>query len=667
MPPSLLNEGDLLNDRYRIIRQIGRGGMGAVYEALDTRLGNSVALKQTMVSGDELDRAFAREARLLSALRHSALVVVSDYFVDGEGQFLVMQYIPGEDLATLMARRTEPFPVEQVLDWADQLCDALDYLHTQHPPVIHRDIKPQNLKLTARGEIVLLDFGLAKSITPDGATTGMSLFGYTPLYAPLEQIRATGTDARSDIYALGATIYALLSGTAPANAIDRAAAAVEGRPDPNLPLHEQNPLVSPAVGAVVAQAMALNAAQRPATAAELRQLFQAARGGTMPRPVAFTGPTIVQGSRTEVLPSSASPTEPITSSVRNGVTAAIAFVAVVALLAFGGWGAWAMLGSFARPSGFETPPLNEATTVNNEATIEPLASATSVSQVQITIPTITIPTITIPTIVIPTFVVPTSEASFAKPLLTFGGTGTGTGFFEPPNRIGLDGDGNIFVSDFTNGRIQKFDSTGKFIFSWISEGETPLLAMAITRDGRVMVSRNNGVQVYDGNTGDKLGGFAEGNFEGFNDLIILPDRSMVGVPWAGTAIVRMDSEGTAIERLEDPLGDAGSDSGPAKIASDGLGNLFVLDNSGERVWIFSPEGRYIDRFNVEGGTAFGAIVIDPQGRIFVSAFNQIAVFDQEGTRIGAITNTNAVFDMDFTADGDLLTVNALGQVVLYDL
>jgi serine/threonine protein kinase len=140
--------------------------MGAIYEAIDQRLGNRVALKQTLVSGTQLDKAFEREAKLLARLHHPVFPTVSDYFADGEGQFLVMQFIPGDDLATLLDRQGGPFPPDQVMHWSDQLLDALDYLHTQEPPVIHRDIKPQNLKLTPRGRIILLDFGLAKGAVP---------------------------------------------------------------------------------------------------------------------------------------------------------------------------------------------------------------------------------------------------------------------------------------------------------------------------------------------------------------------------------------------------------------------------------------------------------------------------------------------------------------------
>src|ERR1044072_6949343 len=180
----------ILQDRYRIVRQLGQGGMGAVYEALDQRLDTVVALKETLFADERLRKQFEREARLLARLHHQALSRVSDHFNEGDGQFLVMQFIPGEDLFEMQERRNGPFPPDDVLRWADQLCDVLDYLHTQEPQIIHRDIKPQNLKLTARGQVILLDFGLAKGSggPMSVVTTSASIFGYTPNYAPLEQI-----------------------------------------------------------------------------------------------------------------------------------------------------------------------------------------------------------------------------------------------------------------------------------------------------------------------------------------------------------------------------------------------------------------------------------------------------------------------------------------------
>src|SRR5436189_847775 len=253
----MLSEGTILQGRYRIVRQLGQGGMGAVHEAIDERLDTVVALKETFFVDEKLRKQFEREARLLARLHHPALPRVSDHFNEGDGQFLVMQYIAGEDLSELLAARNAPFSESEVVRWADQLCDALDYLHTQDPQIIHRDIKPQNLKLTARGQIVLLDFGLAKGQASEVSriTTSASIFGYTPNYAPLEQIQGLGTDARSDIYALGATLYHLVTNVKPPDALSRASAVVNGLDDPLLPAYEVCPEVDAGFANVLGKAM----------------------------------------------------------------------------------------------------------------------------------------------------------------------------------------------------------------------------------------------------------------------------------------------------------------------------------------------------------------------------------------------------------------------------
>jgi serine/threonine protein kinase len=274
----MLTPETVLQGRYRILRQLGQGGMGAVYEAIDQRLDTTIALKETFFADERLRKQFEREARLLARLHHPALPRVSDHFSEADGQFLVMQFIPGDDLSEMMNRKRGPFPVNQVLTWADQLLDALDYLHTQDPQIVHRDIKPQNLKLTSRGQIILLDFGLAKGQVGEisRVTTAASIFGYTPNYAPLEQIQGLGTDPRSDLYSLAATLYHLMTGVKPPDALTRAAAVVNGQADPLLKASEANAEVSPDVDEVLAKAMAQNREQRYASAADMRRAFQEA-------------------------------------------------------------------------------------------------------------------------------------------------------------------------------------------------------------------------------------------------------------------------------------------------------------------------------------------------------------------------------------------------------
>ncbi|MFN0121319.1 MAG: serine/threonine protein kinase [Blastocatellia bacterium] len=271
----MLAPNTILQNRYLIHRLLAQGGMGAVYEAHDQRLGNVVALKETFFSEDYLREAFHREASMLAALRHQSLPKVIDHFTENDGQFLVMEFIRGDDLARLLELYKGPIPVRDVMHWGDQLLGALEYLHTQSQPVIHRDIKPQNLKLNERGEIILLDFGLAKGARAGHtASAGQSVRGYTLSYAPLEQIQGEGTDPRSDLYSAAATLYHLMTGVVPPDALTRATAVIGGAPDPLIPASQVNPKVPPLVASVLQQALTQDRQQRFASATIMRRAMQ---------------------------------------------------------------------------------------------------------------------------------------------------------------------------------------------------------------------------------------------------------------------------------------------------------------------------------------------------------------------------------------------------------
>lgn len=273
----MLAPGTLLRNRYKVIQPIGQGGMGSVYLAEDRRLeGRRCAVKAVRIDPNadaalvsELQHQFSREASVLARLDHPNLPKVSDYFTEDALDYLVMDYVSGKDLKEIMdeARRNGRHLSEvEVMNWARQLCDALAYMHTQDPPVLHRDIKPGNIKLTPSGLIKLVDFGLVKILVKDESRTITVLQGRgTAAYTPLEQYGEddSHTDARSDIYSLGATLYHLLTNQPPAEAKQRFL-----RPDSLKPLRELNPGITQGVEQAVLNAIAMHPDDRPGTIAE---------------------------------------------------------------------------------------------------------------------------------------------------------------------------------------------------------------------------------------------------------------------------------------------------------------------------------------------------------------------------------------------------------------
>ncbi len=213
--------GVLLNNRYRIESILGQGGMGAVYRAMDEHLDVPVAIKENLFLSEEYVRQFYREATILAKLRNENLPSVRDYFfIKGQGQYLIMDYIAGEDLRQRI-ERVGLLPEMDVAIIGVEICNALNYLHSLNPPIIHRDIKPGNIKISPQGEIILVDFGLAKFFLDNQATT-TGARAMTPGFSPPEQYGTARTDERSDIYSLGATLYAAITGKIPEDGLSRA-------------------------------------------------------------------------------------------------------------------------------------------------------------------------------------------------------------------------------------------------------------------------------------------------------------------------------------------------------------------------------------------------------------------------------------------------------------
>lgn len=257
-----LSVGQVLQDRYRIEALLGQGGMGAVYSAIDLRFSAPVAIKENLETTGEAQRQFSREAALLHQLRHPNLPRVSDHFIIPEqGQYLVMDYIAGEDLNQVLMRLGR-VPEAQAIAWIQQVLGALDYLHGQN--IIHRDVKPANVKITPGGRVYLVDFGLAKVFDP-GQRTTMGARAVTPGFAPPEQYGQGRTDARSDLYSVGATLYALLTGQVPADALESMIGQKE-----LVPPRQLNPDISTGIEAAILRAMQVRPTDRLQSVAELR-------------------------------------------------------------------------------------------------------------------------------------------------------------------------------------------------------------------------------------------------------------------------------------------------------------------------------------------------------------------------------------------------------------
>ncbi|WKZ46093.1 MAG: protein kinase [Anaerolineales bacterium] len=273
-----LERGALLHKRYRIVEILGQGGMGSVYRAVDENLGVDVAVKENLFTTDEYARQFRLEAVILANLRHPNLPRVTDHFVIGDqGQYLVMDYIEGEDLRQRMERQGNITEDEAILLGA-AMCDALSYLHTRKPPILHRDLKPGNVKITPDGHIFLVDFGLAKVLHGSQATT-TGARAMTPGYSPPEQYGTARTDPRTDIYSLGATLYAALSGIIPEDGLARAMDNTQ-----LTPLRKRNGKVSRRLASAIEKAMGVDPADRFQNADQFKNALLGSKSKTQRLP-----------------------------------------------------------------------------------------------------------------------------------------------------------------------------------------------------------------------------------------------------------------------------------------------------------------------------------------------------------------------------------------------
>lgn len=272
----VLESGVLLQNRYRIIEILGQGGMGSIYRAMDENLGVEVAVKENLFTTEEYAKQFRQEAIILATLRHPNLPRVSDHFViDGVGQYLIMDYVMGEDLRDLMERDLVIREVD-ILDISIAICDALIYMHSRNPPVLHRDIKPGNVRISPEGNIYLVDFGLAK-VVYQGQETSTGAKAMTPGYSPPEQYGAARTDHRTDIYSLGATMYAALTGSIPEDSLARTMDQVE-----LTPIRNRNHQITRRTANAIEKALEIHPNNRYQTVKDFRNELVSVRNSFQP-------------------------------------------------------------------------------------------------------------------------------------------------------------------------------------------------------------------------------------------------------------------------------------------------------------------------------------------------------------------------------------------------
>lgn len=250
--------------------------MGRVYYAEDLRLSQEVAIKETLAPKNEAPKhiaakvkAFQREAQLLAGkIKHQAIPRVIDYFQFGDNWYIVMDYVDGDSLEKQLQKRGEPFSLDEVLSWMDQLLEILGSLHNGIPQVIHRDVKPSNIKVK-NGRIYLLDFGLAKQLT--GSKSSIALF--TPSFSPPEQMDNREPTVKGDLYSVGATMYCLLTNTEPANAFNRSLAIAGGAQDPLVPVKGLRADLPDEIAGLIMRAMSIKPEDRPDSAEAMRGIL----------------------------------------------------------------------------------------------------------------------------------------------------------------------------------------------------------------------------------------------------------------------------------------------------------------------------------------------------------------------------------------------------------
>jgi serine/threonine protein kinase len=571
-----LDTGILLDNRYEIEGLIKFGGMGAVYKAFDKRLRRVCAVKEMLSFNTEPKeqeyavKRFEEEAFILSSLKHDNLPVVYDYFIDYGKYYLIMDLIEGEDMETVIKRDGNPgLPEDTVLEVAKDILNVLIYLHSKTPPVVYRDIKPSNIMVRSDGRVMLIDFGIARTVQAEDADN-RTVIG-TIGYAPLEQYQGR-VEPGSDLYALGATMHHLLSGKQPV-------------PLDIPPLRSIAPHVSNHVEEIIMKAVKENIEERFSCAKDMLQ--------------ACSRVETVQGH---------SLSKPEVNNV-SYVTAKQIFKYVFS----NRWGTSGTgQGQFYSPKGI---------TADREGYIYILDTGSKSIQkfdcngkflkrfnledyasVDLELS---------PGIAVDTegciYICDTGNECIKKFdqsgdfIIKWGSFGTGDGQFSRPCGIAIDGLEHIYVADTRNHRIQIFDRHGNFLMKFGSYGSEDKecyypKGIAVDEKGNIYIThaKKHRIQKFDshGNFIMKFGGkgSSDGQFEDPMGISVDLSGNIYVADTLNNRIQKFNSKGNFIIKLGSYGAGEGKFKNPSGITSDLEGNIYVADTGNKRIQKFVPQG-----------------------------------------------------------------------------
>lgn len=641
---------------YRLIGQIGQGGMATVFKAYQSSMDRYVALKvlpREFAHSAEFRARFAQEARVIANLEHAHILPVYD-FGESEGvHYFVMRLL---EAGTLKDRiKSGQLALNEIDELFTQLADALGYAHQRG--IIHRDIKPSNVLVDQHDDAFLTDFGIAKIVEGSSQFTGTGTVTGTPDYMSPEQGRGEKLDQRSDIYSLGVVLYEMVTGRTPFEAETPLAVILKHMSAP-LPLPSQvKPDVSPAVERVILKALSKERQDRYGTCAEFISGWKAAvaetrqRAQTAPMPSPVSAPT-----NTFAPPPPASNT--FTNSARPNSTYPMTPVAPSS--ASNNWMPFLVLGLIGLclcgllVAGASSVPFIAAALQPNTVPTQFVATPL------VTIPTVDIPTIPpVGTLEIPTaqaiptnppFDTPAPENEIASLVWSVGSEGTEPGQFDDARYLAVDGDGNIYVGEHKQGsRIQVFDSDGDFVTEWQIDSDAYLTGLAADADGKLYAVLTGDIYVYDGTTGDEEDQFSAN--ESVAALTFSPEGELYAVTSA--SVVRFDENGEATPIVADFRNMIDEALSPSGIAVDEDGNIYVVGSGVGAVLQFSADGSEVTHIG-EAGSGEGQFMVSPEaiavvgGHIYTSGFSGVQVHHTDGSYLGLIPLEGYAFGLVVT-------------------